>query len=128
MDETNAKSTGNGEGGIRKALQFSVFTDFAMLAAMVTMCVWVGRQAERIDAGVKSDQQQAAAFEELQKQVTTVSGQVLQMTSASNMAVAEQRLSVAETKIEAQEQFTREMKSDIVTRLNRIETKLDQSR
>lgn len=125
----NVNDTANGGGAkVLQGLRITVVADIAMILAVVTLVFWVGRQSERLDRLDKSSIEQRESVEQIKDQNTKISGQVLQMSSASSMAAVDQRLSVAETKIEAQESFQRELKSDMVTRLNRIESKLDQGR
>lgn len=101
--------------------------DLAMIAAMVSLCVWVGRQAEKIDTLGTTDREQTEAIRHVTQTTDKMSGQVLQMaTQANELAEVRRKVSVQEAKIEAQESFNRELKQDMVMRLQRIETKLDQ--
>lgn len=108
-----------------QGLRISFVADLAMIIAVVTLVFWVGRQAERLDGVAEATAENGKTIDQIKDQNTKISGQVLQMSSTASVSAVEQRISVAATRLEAQEQFTREMKSDIVTRLNRIEAKLD---
>lgn len=123
MTETDANS--NASPSVLQGLRITMIADLAMITAMVTLVFWVGRQAERLDGVIETTQRQTQSIEEIKDQNTTISGQVLQMTSSANMSAVESRVSKTEIRIEAQEQFNRDLKTDIVTRLNRIETKFD---
>jgi biopolymer transport protein ExbB/TolQ len=122
----SAPSTGGAK--VLQGLRITVVADIAMILAVVTLIFWVGRQAERLDRLDKSNIEQRESVEQIKDQNTKISGQVLQMSSAASMAAVDQRLSIAETKITAQESFQRELKTDMVSRLSRIESKLDQVR
>lgn len=129
MNGQNGNGNGNGNGNVKQLLQgirINVVADLAMIVAVVTLVFWVGRQAERIESVIVTNNEQTQAIADVQQTTTKMSGQMLQMTSASNMSAVEQRLSVAETRLDSQETFQRELKQDMVTRLNRIESKIDQ--
>lgn len=119
----------NGHGAkLLQGIRINVVADLAMIVAVVTLVFWVGRQAERIDGVIKTNIEQTAAIANVQETTTKISGQVLQMSSAANVSLVEQRLVAAEVQIKANTEFNRELKQDMVTRLNRIEQKLDNSR
>lgn len=125
--ETAPLTNGNGNGNrLLQGLRITVVADIAMIVAMVTLVFWVGRQAERIDTVQENVREQGESIEKVVDQTSKISGQMLQMSSASNVAEVTQRVSVAEARLEAQEAFARELKSDVVTRLTRIENKIDQ--
>jgi len=127
-DQNGEQSNGVGSPKLLQGLRITMVADLAMITAMVTLVFWVGRQAERLDGVADASVKQSATIEQIKDQNTKISGQVLQMSSSSSLSALEVRVSKNEVKIEAQEQFNRELKSDVVTRLNRIEAKLDQVR
>lgn len=108
--------------------KISLGADFTMIAAMATLVFWVGGQAEKQEQTRDEVEKQREQIADLTVSTTRVSGQMLQMAGSSNVAAVEQRVAVVETKVDSQEQFAKEMKSDLVTRLSRIENKIDNGR
>lgn len=127
-DNEDENGNGGGSAKLLQGLRITVIADLAMITAMVTLVFWVGRQAERLDGVQRTTIEQTQSIDTIKDQNTKISGQVLQMTSAASMSAVSERVGRNEARIEAQEQFNRELKSDVVTRLNRIESKLDQVR
>lgn len=129
-EHENGNGNGSGASGpkLLQGLRITMIADLAMITAMVTLVFWVGRQAERLDGVIDTSNKQTQSIEQIKTQNTTISGQVLQMTSSSNLSALEMRVTKNEARLEAQEIFNRDLKSDVVTRLNRIESKLDQAR
>lgn len=125
MNSVANGSNGNGTK-LLQGLRITVVADIAMIVAMVTLVFWVGRQAERVDTMSNKVEGQGHSIEEIKDQNNKISGQMLQMSSASNVAEVVQRVSVTEARLKAQEEFARDLKSDLVTRLSRIENKIDQ--
>lgn len=128
MSEQEQEQASSNGPKLLQGLRITMIADLAMITAMVTLVFWVGRQAERLDGVIETSQRTTQSVELIKDQNTKISGQVLQMSSSASTTALEVRVTRNEARIEAQEQFNRELKSDVVTRLNRIEAKLDQAR
>jgi len=108
--------------------KIAVVADISMVIAVIGLIFWTGRQAERLDTVILNQNALSAITQRLDGQVSTISGQMLQMTSAASMAAAEGKLGVLDSRVTTNERIASEFKGDITARLTRIETKLDQRR
>ena len=108
--------------------KFSIGVDFSVLAAVASLVFWVGGQSEEQEQTKIEVQKLVLKTDELSKESTRASGQLMQMAGTDSVASVVNRVAVVETKVDAQEEFTREMKNDLVNRLTRIENKIDNSR
>lgn len=108
--------------------KISLSIEIGMAVTLATLIFQFGRSSEKWDGVAEAQKAQGVQLEALNNRTSQVSGQVLQMATTSNMAAAEARIQVVETKQATNEQLLRELKADMTDRLRRIEAKIDQRR
>jgi hypothetical protein len=105
--------------------KFAIGLDLGILTALGGLFFWAGQQSERIQKQDERQLAQGQTLEQLQNATAQVSGQVLQMATTTNVSALEARTQVLEVKQSTNESLLRDLKSDMVDRLRRIENKID---
>lgn len=105
--------------------KLAVALDASMIVTLVGLVFWFGQQSAKWDKVAVQSDAQATTLENVQNTATQISGQVLQMATTTNLAHAEGRIQVLETRATGTDQLIRDMRSDMVDRLRRIENKID---
>lgn len=105
--------------------KLSLGIELGMAITLGSLIFQQGRNAEKWDAVAAQQKTQGEQLEAVSDKTSQVSGQVLQMATTSNMAAAEARIQVLETKQATSELLLRELKTDMTDRLKRIESKID---
>lgn len=105
--------------------KFQLGIELSTVFTVMGLVFWFGQQSAKWDDVAIASKAQAATLEQLQATTSQVSGQVLQMATTTNLARAEGRITVLESRAGITEQLVREMRVDMVDRLRRIENKID---
>lgn len=95
--------------------------------AVVPYIFGAGRGSEKLDTVATIQKAQGEQLLNVQAVTSRVSGQVLQMATTGNVSALEARIQVLESKQATSEQLIRELRTDMVDRLRRIEGKLDKA-
>jgi hypothetical protein len=111
--------------GVQK---ITVGLGLSSLVGIATLAFNAGGQAKKWDMVADTQQVQGQSLQQVQTTTSQLSGQILQLATTSNVSQLEARTQVLETKQALQEQLMRDMRADLIERLKRIETKLDQDR
>lgn len=105
--------------------KFQLGIELSTIFTVMGLVFWFGQQSAKWDKVAVTSDANAATLETLQTATATISGQVLQMATTTNLARAEGRITTLEQRANTNEQLIRDLRIDMVDRLKRIENKID---